>query len=130
MRKLSAHFINVTIIGTILFLVPALLLGQTQVMNANIFDYRDGMSQSTVKYITEDRFGNIWLSTDDGINIFNGKTFETVSYTHLDVYKRQGKTNGIISLVALFFRLKSCIKTSVFLGLLLNKTAFSVSLER
>ncbi|WP_289054574.1 hybrid sensor histidine kinase/response regulator transcription factor [Carboxylicivirga marina] len=32
----------------------------------------DGLSQSTVKAITQDKYGYLWIGTGDGLNVFNG----------------------------------------------------------
>lgn len=39
----------------------------------------EGLSQSTVSSILQDRLGSLWIGTQDGINRFNGKTFEVYS---------------------------------------------------
>ncbi len=38
----------------------------------------DGLSQNTVLAISQDRLGNIWLGTQNGINIYDGYEFHTV----------------------------------------------------
>lgn len=39
----------------------------------------EGLSQSTVSSIIQDRLGSLWIGTQDGINRFNGKSFEVYS---------------------------------------------------
>ena len=41
------------------------------------YSSEDGLSQNTVMSILQDRKGNIWLATWDGINKFNGYSFKT-----------------------------------------------------
>lgn len=41
------------------------------------YSSEDGLSQNTVMSILQDRKGNLWFSTWDGINKFNGYTFRT-----------------------------------------------------
>ena len=41
------------------------------------YDVRNGLSNSTVKDILQDREGYIWLATRDGLNRFNGTGFRT-----------------------------------------------------
>lgn len=41
------------------------------------YSSEDGLSQNTIMSILQDRKGNIWFSTWDGINKFNGYTFRT-----------------------------------------------------
>ena len=69
-------------------------LGFAQKMNLQKFSVRDGLAQSTVKQVVEDDYGNLWLSTNNGLSKFNGKDFE--NYT---------TTNGLPSneITALFF---------------------------
>ncbi|MBK8643649.1 MAG: hypothetical protein IPN15_16005 [Saprospiraceae bacterium] len=38
------------------------------------FTTKDGLANDTIRQIQEDKFGNIFISTFDGINKFDGKT--------------------------------------------------------
>jgi signal transduction histidine kinase/ligand-binding sensor domain-containing protein len=41
-----------------------------------LYDQRDGLDSNTsINDLIEDEFGNIWLATDNGVVLFNGKTF-------------------------------------------------------
>ena len=42
------------------------------------FTTKDGLANDTIRQIQEDKFGNIFISTFDGINKFDGKTFTTL----------------------------------------------------
>ncbi|MFO0321072.1 MAG: SpoIIE family protein phosphatase [Bacteroidota bacterium] len=47
-----------------------------QKLNLQKNSFKEGLSQSTVKQIEKDLFGNLWLATDYGLSKFNGKSFE------------------------------------------------------
>ena len=51
-------------------------------MNLQKFSVKDGLIQSTVKYIEQDQYGNLWLGTNYGLSKFNGKTFENFTTTN------------------------------------------------
>ena len=40
----------------------------------------NGLSQSDINWITQDKYGFIWIATDGGLNKFDGSQF--VSYIH------------------------------------------------
>ena len=48
---------------------------------------QDGLSQSSVIAITQDKDGRMWLGTRDGLNLYDGVTFKT--------YRRSNKGNSI-----------------------------------
>ena len=41
------------------------------------YSSEDGLSQNTIMSMLQDRKGNLWFSTWDGINKFDGYTFKT-----------------------------------------------------
>lgn len=43
---------------------------------------KEGLIQSTVKQIEEDKYGNLWLATNNGLSKFNGKQFENITTTN------------------------------------------------
>lgn len=53
-----------------------------QTLSFNSFDVDDGLPSSYVTSITQDRSGNIWISTINGVAKFNGRTF--VNYYRKD----------------------------------------------
>lgn len=57
-------------------------MGFSQKMNLQKFSVKDGLIQSTVKYIEQDQYGNLWLGTNYGLSKFNGKTFENFTTTN------------------------------------------------
>lgn len=56
----------------------SLLLGQDHIQFKN-YTISDGLSQSVVHCIVQDNLSAMWLGTQDGINRFNGKSFEVFS---------------------------------------------------
>lgn len=67
----------------LIFLI--VLLGKlcfAQKLNLQKFSVKEGLIQSTVKQIQEDKFGNLWLATNNGLSKFNGKDFENFSTTN------------------------------------------------
>lgn len=53
--------------------------GYAQKVNLQKFSVKDGLVQSTVKYIEQDTYGNLWLATNNGLSGFNGKAFTTLT---------------------------------------------------
>ncbi|MFV0591596.1 MAG: two-component regulator propeller domain-containing protein [Draconibacterium sp.] len=62
-------------IGFLLFLVtfPALISAQSN----NFFDYNEGLSNSLINKVYQDRKGFIWVATEDGLNRFDGMQFKS-----------------------------------------------------
>jgi ligand-binding sensor domain-containing protein/signal transduction histidine kinase len=56
------------------------LHSQPSNVNFNQITVTDGLSQNSVNYIMEDRFGFMWFGTQDGLNRFDGYDFKT--YRH------------------------------------------------
>ena len=54
------------------------LIGQDHIQFKN-YTISDGLSQSFIHCIVQDDLSSIWLGTQDGINRFNGKTFDVFS---------------------------------------------------
>ncbi len=57
-------------------------IGFAQRVNLQKFSVKEGLSNSNVKDIKQDDFGNLWLATNYGLNKFNGKTFENYTTTN------------------------------------------------
>lgn len=58
------------------FLFPGLLVAQTKEIIFNHFTVNDGISQSSVSCILQDAEGYIWFGSQNGLNKFNGYSFE------------------------------------------------------
>ncbi|MBP8622054.1 two-component regulator propeller domain-containing protein, partial [Bacteroides sp.] len=65
----------------LLSLIVLLVFAQTAWSQQNCFfthySSEDGLSQNTVMSMLQDQKGNLWFSTWDGINRFNGYTFKS-----------------------------------------------------
>jgi ligand-binding sensor domain-containing protein/serine phosphatase RsbU (regulator of sigma subunit) len=66
----------------VIFLWVAALSGYSQKVNLQKYSVKDGLTQSTVKCIEQDNYGNLWLATSNGLSGFNGKTFTTITTTN------------------------------------------------
>lgn len=51
-------------------------LGYAQKINFQKYSIKDGLPQSTVKQIEQDKYGNLWLATQYGLSRFDGRSFE------------------------------------------------------
>lgn len=70
---------------------PWSLFGQTNGKQLRFENYsiNEGLSQSNVYAVLQDRFGFLWIGTEDGLNRFDGYNFE--------VYRNNPDDNGSIS---------------------------------
>ena len=68
----------------VLHLFPFTLWAQTSETIFNRYTVDDGISQSSVSCILQDSEGYIWFGTQDGINKFNGYTFERFYHNPYD----------------------------------------------
>lgn len=60
----------------LLIFLSALSFGQQKTIKFDTYSLEDGLSQSSITGIVQDRYGFIWLSTQDGINRYDGYTFK------------------------------------------------------
>ncbi len=56
-----------------------------QTFNLQALSIEDGLSQSVVNAIIQDKEGYIWLATEDGLNRFDGYEFKKFYHSHKDV---------------------------------------------
>ena len=64
-------------------LVPSLLFPQTYELDFERISIEQGISQSTIFSVLQDRQGFLWFGTQDGLNRYDGYTF-TVFKHHVD----------------------------------------------
>ncbi len=75
---------DILIFFHLLFLFSFSSLAQTNEMIFNHYTVDDGISQSSVSCILQDSEGYIWFGTQDGLNKFNGYSFERYYHNPLD----------------------------------------------
>ncbi len=61
-------------------------VGQGQSFTMDYYDNDDGLSQSTINCIIQDKLGYIWIGTQDGLNRFDGYSFTTYRHDPDDPY--------------------------------------------
>lgn len=74
----------------------SLLLAQGQVYSAQQYTISDGLSSNSITVVFQDSKGFIWIGTDDGLNRYDGTTFEI--YRHITTDDTSISGNYIISL--------------------------------
>ena len=53
---------------------------QRQHLSYQIFNKDNGLSNNSIRSLAEDKFGNIWIGTEEGLSRLNEKTFDIRSY--------------------------------------------------
>src|SRR5688572_7262682 len=59
-------------------------LSQTQRMRFDHLSVKQGLSQGNVFDIHQDKFGFLWISTEDGLNLYNGYDFAVFRHSPND----------------------------------------------
>ena len=78
----------------IIFLIANLLLfplfaQEQEHINFTHIGVNEGLSQSTIFGITQDRQGNMWFATYDGLNRYNGYDFTVFQHDEQNPYSIQ-----------------------------------------
>ncbi len=73
-----------TIVLSALLSQQVLVVGQTNKIYFNHHTVENGLSQSSVLSITQDKTGFMWFGTKDGLNKFNTQTFEVFKHKEND----------------------------------------------
>jgi len=68
----------------LLGLLPLLLFAQNPPYKFKRFTIEDGLSQSSVGAIFEDKYGLIWIATEDGVNRYDGVRFKIYRHNPAD----------------------------------------------
>ena len=61
----------------IFYLIPFLLLGMEEIRFEHI-DNKNGLSHNTVRYITQDSRGLIWIASMNGLDRYDGHKFISI----------------------------------------------------
>ncbi|MCK9280100.1 MAG: ATP-binding protein [Melioribacteraceae bacterium] len=82
----------------LLLLIPSLLLGNTGGSEFLVRQIRleEGLSQSTILSIIQDKKGFLWIGTANGLNRYDGYSFKILSHDPMD--SNSISDNGILSL--------------------------------
>jgi ligand-binding sensor domain-containing protein/serine phosphatase RsbU (regulator of sigma subunit) len=75
---------DILIFFNLLFILSGTSLAQTNEVIFSHYTVDDGISQSSVSCILQDSQGYIWFGTQDGLNRFNGYSFERYYHNPLD----------------------------------------------
>ena len=73
-----------SVISTFVFSIILFLNCYAQHFNFTNYSINNGLSQSVVNCIFQDSKGYIWIGTQNGLNRFNGETFDVFSYNPAD----------------------------------------------
>lgn len=77
------------LLGLLLLISFLEIAGQSIERRFKNYTLEDGLSQSTIIDIKQDKNGYVWLATADGVNVFNGAEFE--------VYKKKANDSNSLS---------------------------------
>lgn len=67
--------------------------------NVRHYDVSSGLSENTVKGITQDIYGYMWFGTQDGLNLFNGREFISFGCSYHDMGGRDEGSLNILSVL-------------------------------
>jgi ligand-binding sensor domain-containing protein/serine phosphatase RsbU (regulator of sigma subunit) len=74
------HYLSFNVvIKSVLFFFLISSTGYSQTYSFDNYTVQDGIVQSNVAAIVQDKNGDIWLGTESGVSRFNGKTFQNYS---------------------------------------------------
>lgn len=84
--------INNTTVVFLIFLVAVstCLNAQTKYINFRHYSLQDGLSSYKVVKVLEDRYGFIWIATQDGLNRFDGKSMVIYNKSSLERHRLAG----------------------------------------
>lgn len=84
--NLNLNLIRIISIVSILFIYSLCLKGQTENIKFNHLNVDDGLSQGTIYYICQDKFGFLWFATENGLNRYDGYTFKVYKHNIRNEY--------------------------------------------
>jgi ligand-binding sensor domain-containing protein/serine phosphatase RsbU (regulator of sigma subunit) len=72
------------------------VMGQSSGIYGDMFTARSGLSNSKVNTVLQDSLGFLWIGTDDGLNKYDGYTFEHFRYQPDTISLSSNKINCIV----------------------------------
>jgi signal transduction histidine kinase/ligand-binding sensor domain-containing protein/ActR/RegA family two-component response regulator len=81
------------LIAGVFCLFSLLSFGQNAHINVTYIGVNEGLSESNVKSVVKDKFGFIWIATDDGLNCYDGYKFKV--YRHSVTQKNSLPNNDV-----------------------------------
>ncbi len=72
--------------GISISLIPCLLNAQLQSIQFKHLTIDDGLSNSWIRCIIQDKYGFLWFGTDDGLNCYDGNNFHVYKNSLRDKY--------------------------------------------
>jgi diguanylate cyclase (GGDEF)-like protein/PAS domain S-box-containing protein len=94
------HLLRVVAISALCFL-SAISYAQVQNLRLENLGVEDGLSQASVNYVYQDNDGFVWVSTDAGIQTYDGYNFKNISgpdgdFSSFSGYKIYESNDGLI----------------------------------
>ncbi|MGD0590882.1 MAG: two-component regulator propeller domain-containing protein, partial [Bacteroidota bacterium] len=87
LKKLSSLSLRFLVfIGVLIYIFPQVAEAQTQNIRFKHLTVNDGLSHSWVHSICQDKYGFIWIGTDDGLNRYDGYNFRIYKNNFRDKY--------------------------------------------
>lgn len=67
--------------------------------NIRHYDVSSGLSENTIKGITQDAYGYMWFGTQDGLNVFNGRDFVSFGCSYHEMAGHEEGSLNILSVL-------------------------------
>ena len=67
--------------------------------NIRHYDVSSGLSENTIKGITQDAYGYMWFGTQDGLNVFNGREFLSFGCSYHEMAGHEKGSLNILSVL-------------------------------
>ncbi|MBI3189356.1 MAG: PAS domain S-box protein [Ignavibacteriales bacterium] len=74
-----------TLLVMVLLCCPPFLLAQIDNLKFDRLSLEQGLSQSNIQWILQDRYGFMWFSTQDGLNMYDGYSFTVYRHDPQDL---------------------------------------------
>lgn len=73
-----------------IFFILSREIGTTQILNFKKFSYAEGLKTYNIKKTLEDKYGFIWIATQDGLYRYDGNEFEIIKHNPFDLNSIDG----------------------------------------